>query len=249
MYAPFGTGALIGPRSFFDRGDPDMVGGGVVDIVTLDRAAWNRPPHKEEAGSPNVVGGIAMAAAAGVLESIGMEAIAAHEQELLRYAYDRLRVTEGIDLYGPSKELSDKVGTITFNVRGVHHSLTAAILSVEGGIGVRDGCFCAHPYVKELLQVTPEEDRTLTAEVLAGDKSRMPGMVRASLGCYSTEQDIDALLTMLRKIVRGEIRGTYDQDPRTGAFHARGYRVDIQKYLPSLSFGVPHSAPLPSEAS
>ena len=83
MYAPFGTGALIGPKAFFAEGEPDMVGGGVVEIVTLESAIWNRPPHKEEAGTPNVIGGIALAAAIGVLQRVGMDAIAAHETELL----------------------------------------------------------------------------------------------------------------------------------------------------------------------
>ncbi|RPH34693.1 aminotransferase class V-fold PLP-dependent enzyme, partial [bacterium] len=70
MYAPFGTGALIGPIAFFEEGDPDIVGGGVVDVVTLETAVWNRPAHKEEAGSPNVVGGVALAEAVTVLQSI-----------------------------------------------------------------------------------------------------------------------------------------------------------------------------------
>jgi len=146
MYAPFGAGALIGPRSFFENGDPDMVGGGVVDVVTLDDARWNHPPHKEEAGSPNVIGGVALAASINVLESVGMNAIATHETELLEYAFASLRGLRGVTLYGPTTNLSQKVGTITFNVDGMHHSLTGAILAMEGAIGVRDGCFCAHPY-------------------------------------------------------------------------------------------------------
>ncbi len=230
MYAPFGTGALIGPKAFFEEGDPDLVGGGVVEVVTLDRAEWNAPPHKEEAGSPNVVGGVAMAKAAEILRSVGMDAIAAHEQKLLEYAYARMKRMEGITLYGPTDRLEEKVGVITFNVDGMHHALAAAIIGIEGGIGVRNGCFCAHPYVKELLKVTPEEDRLLTAEVLAGNKSRMPGMVRASLGCYSTTDDVEALLEVLGRIVRREYRGTYVQDRSTGAFHAEGFHPDFSRY-------------------
>jgi cysteine desulfurase / selenocysteine lyase len=231
MYAPFGTGALIGPAAFFERGDPDAVGGGVVDVVTLDTAVWNRPPHKEEAGSPNVVGGVALAEAVTVLESIGMENIAAHETALLGYAYRRLRAISGLHFYGPTEDLSDKVGVIAFNVEGVHHALTAAIIGTEGGIGVRNGCFCAHPYVKELLHVSPEEDRMLAAEVVAGNKSRMPGLVRASLGCYNNEADIDALAEMLERIVRKEYKGTYVQDRATGTFRAEGFSPDYAKYF------------------
>ena len=239
MYAPFGTGALVGAKDFFDAGDPDQVGGGVVDIVTLDRAVWNRPPHKEEAGSPNVIGGVALAAAVRVLGTVGMEAIAAHEQDLLAYGYAELKKIPRIVLYGPTDRLEEKVGVMAFNVEGMHHSLVAAILGVEGGIGVRDGCFCAHPYVKDLLHVSAEEDRVFTAEVISGNKSNMPGMVRASLGCYNTREDIDALAEMLERVVKGAYRGTYDQDPATGAFHARGYRVDFARYCSLAAQPVP----------
>jgi len=235
MYAPFGTGALIGPKTFFAEGEPDMVGGGVVEIVTLERAIWNRPPHKEEAGTPNVVGGVALAASIGVLQRVGMDTVAAHETELLEYAYGRLRGMRGIQLYGPTADLSGKVGTITFNVEGKHHSLVAAILGTEGGIGVRDGCFCAHPYVKLLLKVTPEEDQRFTAEVLSGNKSNMPGMVRASLGCYNTEEDIDALVEMLDRITRGDVRGRYVQNPASGGFTADGFAPDFARYFPYIT--------------
>ncbi len=247
MYAPFGTGALVGAKEFFNAGDPDQVGGGVVDIVTLDHAVWNRPPHKEEAGSPNVIGGVALAAAVGVLGSVGMDAIAEHEQKLLAYGYAKLKKIDRIVLYGPTDHLEEKVGVMAFNIEGMHHSLVAAILGVEGGIGVRDGCFCAHPYVKELLHVDAEADRVFTAEVLSGNKSNMPGMVRASLGCYNTREDIDALADMLDRVVRGAYSGTYDQDPATGQFHARGYNVDFARYC-SLA-GQPPRGRVHSEAS
>ncbi len=239
MYAPFGTGALIGPKTFFDEGVPDMVGGGVVEIVTRDHVEWNHPPSKEEAGTPNVVGGVALAAAIGVLNAVGMDTIAAHETSLLRYAYARLKRLQGITLYGPTDALEDKVGVICFNVDGMHHALVAAMLGLEGGIGVRNGCFCAHPYVKHLLGVSPEEDRRFTEEVLHGDKSHMPGMVRASLGCYSTESDIDALVEMLGRILRGECTGVYHQDRASGAYFAEGFHPDFGRYFPYSIARVP----------
>jgi cysteine desulfurase / selenocysteine lyase len=231
MYAPFGTGALVGPIAFFEQGDPDAVGGGVVDVVTLETAVWNKPPHKEEAGSPNVVGGVALAEAVTMLESIGMENIAAHETALLEYAYRRLKTIPGLLFYGPTEDLSDKVGVIAFNVEGVPHGLAAAIIGTEGAIGVRNGCFCAHPYVKELLQVSPEDDRILAAEVISGNKSRMPGLVRASLGCYNTEADIDTLADMLERIVRKEYKGTYVQDRASGTYRAKGFSPHFEKYF------------------
>lgn len=236
MYAPFGTGVLIGPKAFFTEGNPDVVGGGVVDIVTLDRAVWNSPPYKDEAGSPNVLGGVALAAAIRVLRGVGLEAIAEHEQDLLQYGYRKLKKIRNITLYGPADSLADKVGVMTFNIEGMHHSLVAAILGTEGGIGVRDGCFCAHPYVKELLHVSHEEDRILTEEVLAGNKSRMPGMVRASIGCYNTREDIDALVEMLERVASGAYRGNYRQNRSTGAFEAEGFTVDYGRYC-SLAGG------------
>ena len=249
MYAPFGTGALIGRSDFFEAGSPDVVGGGVVEIVTLTSTAWNHPPHKEEAGSPNVIGGIALATAVEVLTVVGMEAIAAHERRLLEYTYNKLRSMKGVALYGPLDTMAEKVGVIAFNIEGVHHALAAAIMGTEGGIGVRNGCFCAHPYVKELLKVTPEEDRVLTAEVLAGNKSRMPGMVRASLGCYNDEADIDALIEMIGRIIRKEYRGTYTQNRSTGAFHAEGFAPDFAKYFHFAGADTPVRERIHSEAS
>ena len=100
MYAPYGTGALIGPAVIFEQGEPDMVGGGTVDIVTEDDVRWAGPPDREEAGSPNVVGAVALAQAVLSLEEMGMEALARHEAELTAHALRRLRAIEGVDLYG-----------------------------------------------------------------------------------------------------------------------------------------------------
>ena len=249
MYAPFGTGVLIGSKKFFEHGEPDMVGGGVVNVVSLHDVAWNGPPHKEEAGSPNVIGGVALAEAIKVLEAVGMDVIAAHEQHLLEYAYGKIKNVKGLKLYGPTEQLNDKVGVVTFNIEGMHNSLVAAIIGTEAGIGVRNGCFCAHPYVKELLRVSPEEDRKFTAEVLAGDKSNMPGMVRASFGCYSNEADVDALIDILERIVRREYKGHYVQDKCSGAFRAEGYEIPYHKYFSFMNSNKPAKTRVFSEAS
>lgn len=249
MYAPFGTGVLIGPKAFFAEGQPDAVGGGVVDVVSLEEVAWNDPPHKEEAGSPNVVGGIALAEAINVLTEIGMENIAEHERHLLEYTYSRLKKLKGVQLYGPTGDFTHKVGVVTFNIEGMHNSLVAAIIGTEAGIGVRNGCFCAHPYVKTLLNVSPEEDIKFTAEVLAGNKSNMPGMVRASFGCYNSEADVDALLDALGMILRKEYKGNYVQDPGSGAFHATGYTIPFDTYFPGFQAGAHARSRSFSEAS
>ncbi len=238
MYAPFGVGVLVGPRTYFERGDPDMVGGGVVDVVEEDFVAFSAPPASEEAGSPNVPGAIALAAAIHVLTSVGMQHIERHEQELLSYAIPKLREVPGLALYGPTDEadLAHKVGVLCFSIGDMPHAKIAAILSAEGGIGVRNGCFCAHPYVKRLMKVDPEMARKVTEEILAGDRTNLPGLVRASFGCYNTFADVDRLVDMLHIIARGEYRGEYRLDTRTGMYWPDGFEYPYGEYFPHFSF-------------
>lgn len=234
MYAPFGTGVLIGPTEFFEESEPDAVGGGVAAIVTLDDVQWNHVPHNDEAGSPNVVGGIALAEACCMLQSVGLDAIAAHEQHLLDYTYKKLRKIPGMVFYGPTETLEDKVGVIAFNMEGLHPGLVGAILSVEGGIGVRNGYFCAQPYVKKLLSVSDDTAKDSGCGVATDDLTTFPGMVRASFGCYSNEADADALVEMLGRISRKEYSGNYVQDPNSGRFSEERFTVSLKKYFPYL---------------
>jgi selenocysteine lyase/cysteine desulfurase len=239
MYAPFGTGVLIGPTEFFEQSEPDVVGGGVAAIVTLDDVQWNRAPHNDEAGSPNVVGGVALAEACCVLQAVGMDAIAAHEIHLLEYTYRKLKKIAGMTFYGPIDHFDEKVGVIAFNMEGKHPALVGAILGTEGGIGVRNGYFCAQPYVKKLLSVGEEEAKGSGCGVPTDDLTTFPGMVRASFGCYSNEADADALVELLERISRDEYQGTYTQDPATGRFSAEGFAVSLKKYFPYLDTSVP----------
>jgi cysteine desulfurase/selenocysteine lyase len=225
MYAPFGTGALVGPKAVFDRGAPDYRGGGTVEIVTLDEVYWSASPERDEAGSPNVVGAVALAASMRILSQVGLETIAAHEQELTRYTLGRINQLEGITVYGSSDpdRLDDRLGVITFEVQGMHHGKVAAILGFEGGIGVRNGCFCAHPYLLRLMKVGEQASRMHQQQVLNGDRSQLPGMVRASFGCYNTLEEVDRLIEMLERITRGDYRGDYVQDRATGDFMPRTF--------------------------
>ncbi len=220
MYAPFGTGALVGAKDVFLHGVPEYQGGGTVDVVTPEEVLWAGLPDREEAGSPNVVGAIAMAAAARVLMETGMETIQDHEASLVAYALDRLRLVPGISIYGeahPSR-LSDRVGVIPFNLHGVPHGLVAAILGYESGIGVRNGCFCAQPYVAHLLGVSNREPARLARTSLTSDRSERPGMVRISLAVYNTLDDIDALVEMLVRITPGRYHGAYRQVSESGDY-------------------------------
>jgi selenocysteine lyase/cysteine desulfurase len=220
MYAPFGTGALVAPKDVFLKSAPEYRGGGTVDAVTLDEVYWAGLPDRDEAGSPNVVGAVAMAVAAHALMEVGMEQVAEHEDRLVAQALERLREVPGIRVYGeaePSRS-REKVGVIPFNLEGIPHALVAAVLGYEGGIGVRHGCFCAHPYVVHLLQLSEEEAATWRAQMARGDKSTMPGMVRASFGCYNTLDDIDRLVDGLLQITRGAYAGQYRLIPGSGEF-------------------------------
>ncbi|MDH7514255.1 MAG: aminotransferase class V-fold PLP-dependent enzyme [Bacteroidota bacterium] len=238
MYAPFGIGVLVGKREWFAQGNPDMVGGGVVEVVGEEYVAFSPPPAKEEAGSPNVPGAVALAAAIHVLRKAGMERIAAHEHELLTYAVPRLASVPGLHVFGPTdpEKLRGKVGVVSFGFENIHHAKVAAILSAEGGIGVRNGCFCAHPYVKRLLKITPEEDKRLTENVLKGDRRNIPGMVRASFGCYNNFSDVDRLVEMLHRIARGEYIGDYELDERSGTWWPKNFTYPFEAYFPHFSF-------------
>ena len=118
IYAPFGLGVLITDRGMFKDGDPDMVGGGTVDLVSEDYAYWTDAPEKEEAGTPNVAGAIALAKALSVIMDIGMDKIAEHEANLTRYALHELKKIPGLIFYGSvnEDEVNDRLGVISFNV-------------------------------------------------------------------------------------------------------------------------------------
>jgi selenocysteine lyase/cysteine desulfurase len=220
MYAPFGAGALVGPREIFLQGAPEYQGGGTVELVTLGYVRWAELPDREEAGSPNVVGAIAMAMAAQAMMDAGMESMERHETALTAYALDRLRSLPEITIYGEAdpRRIQERVGVISFNLGSAHHALVAAILGYEGGIGTRNGCFCAQP----------------RRDPPAGDNSGKPGMVRVSFGAYNNFDDVDALIEMLRRITRNEYRGQYYPTPESGEYKPVGYRDSMAEHF-SLS--------------
>jgi selenocysteine lyase/cysteine desulfurase len=233
MYAPFGTGALVGAKDVFLLDGPEYPGGGTVDVVTLDEVHWAGMPDRDEAGSPNVVGAVAMAAAAMTLMTIGMDKVAKHEEELIAYALEKLSTVPGLKIYGeqdPAKA-SEKVGAIPFNLGDMSHFLVAAILGYEGGVGVRSGCFCAHPYVVRLLNLEEDEYAGWREQVIDGDKSNMPGMVRASFGCYNNKTDIDRLIEMLERIAAGDYHGDYQLSKNTGEYLPKGFEEPLSSHF------------------
>ncbi len=238
LYAPYGSGALIAPATLFADGEPMLVGGGTVCLVTRSGVAWASGADLEEAGSPNVIGVVAMAAALEELMRYGMQRVAAHERELTRYAIKRLRAIPGITLYGPSWDAllagtHDRLGVFSFNLEGHSYVEVAAVLANEWGVGVRSGCFCAHQYVAFLLGISDEDSAEARDRLVKGLPVDLPGMVRASLGLANTKDDIDRLIAGLQAIAQGEIRAQYvktasgDLEPvgATHEFTAHGERL------------------------
>ncbi len=233
IYAPLGTGVLIGDKNAFEQGAPDMVGGGTVSIVSFDYTYWAEVPEKEEAGSPNTVGIVALAKSLMVMEELGMENIAEHEARLTRYMLRQMHTIPEVTIYGGDdpEDVENRMGVISFNVNGLPNALVASILNHEGGIGVRNGCFCAHPYIKCLLHLTDEESKQLEDKILQHDRSGIPGAVRASFGIYNTVEEIDAFIDVLNRIVRKEWKGEYVEDPFLGEYRLKGYAPDYDEYF------------------
>lgn len=233
MYAPFGTGALIGRRDTFASGAPEYSGGGTVEFVAPDDVAWASGPDRDEAGTPNVVGAVALASAVQALQRIGMQSIHRHETELTAYALDRLASIDGLRLYGDAdpKQASHRLGVIAFNLAPYSHGLVAAVLATEFGVGVRNGCFCAHPYLVHLLGLTPDDVLRLRTEMEEGDRRQIPGMVRLSFGNYNTLEEVDLCAEALGKIARGEFYGSYGQDPSSGEYSAEGWAPDLASHF------------------
>lgn len=196
MYAPFGIGVLIGPKEDFRDVPPDYPGGGTVDIVTHDYVKWFDTPHKDESGSPNVVGVVALASAIETLSLLGMNNIEKYENSLTQYALKALSKIPNLKIYCDGTDPSQRIGTIAFNIDEVNHGIVAKVLSYEGGIAVRNGCFCAQPYVQKLLKMSKKE---VEERIRTG--SHEPGMVRISFGMYNTKREIDVLISILKKVV------------------------------------------------
>ncbi|MDR3573635.1 MAG: aminotransferase class V-fold PLP-dependent enzyme [Anaerolineaceae bacterium] len=234
VYAPLGSGGLIGSKEFFNQLDPVTRGGGTVEIVTLNEVIWTSSPERDEAGSPNVIGAVALAVALKRLSEIGMDAIEAHEAELTHYALSKLKQLDGITLYGLTdpNRLTDRLGVIPFQVNGLTHGKAAAILGFEGGIGVRNGCFCAHPYILRLLHVTDEEYKAHHDRVVDHNRADLPGLIRISFGCYNNFEDIDRLVNMLERITKGDYQGEYAADNHSGSYYPQGFEmVSLSKYF------------------
>jgi selenocysteine lyase/cysteine desulfurase len=185
LYAPFGAGVLAGRRDWLDAGAPYLRGGGATSKVTTDGVAWATGAARHEAGSPNVIGAIAVAAACASI-SAHRQAIEDHEVELAERLRSGLDVIPGVDTWSIFGDDHDRVAVLAFTIERFDSSLVSAILSAEYGIGVRDGKFCAHILVDELLE-DPWGDTPATA-------------VRVSLGLANTAEHVDRLVAAVAEL-------------------------------------------------
>ncbi len=169
MCGPTGVGILYGKEKWLNTLPPYQGGGEMIAEVTFDKTTYADLPHKFEAGTPNICGGIAFGAALDYMNAIGFDAIAHYEHELLTYATAQLLSIDGLKIYGTAK---NKTSVISFNIEGIHPYDMGSILD-KLGIAVRTGHHCAQPIM---------------------DFFKIPGTVRASFSFYNTKQEVDALV-------------------------------------------------------
>lgn len=198
MYAPFGIGALIAPSETFQPGAPEYSGGGTAQVVTHDWIIWNPTPLKDEAGTPNVMGVVALVAAIKTLSGLGMKKIDQYECRLAEYTYDKLKAMPGITLYSDYKPGEPHIGVIPFNVNGLHHERVGEILAQEAGIAVRTGCFCTQPYVQKLLGITLKQMEFYRRN----PQAVRPGVIRISFGMYNKFSEVNTFLQTIEQIVK-----------------------------------------------
>lgn len=224
FYAPFGSGALIGRKDLLEKGEPESVGGGTVKFVALDEVIWADLPEKEEAGTPVIVGAIALMAALEEFKKWGMEELEKIEEQLHDRLYNALRELDGIKILGGERRKGD-LPVISFVSEKVSPYLLSSILSFEYGIGVRTGCFCAQPYVKKLLSVTKRESESIKQDLLHGLLPEK-GAIRASLSFYNTEEEINVMKEAIQDALSRN-KFDYEYDPHFKAFVPKGFKFSL----------------------
>lgn len=176
MYGPTGIGVLYGKREWLEKLTPHEGGGEMINHVRWSGTTYNELPYKFEAGTPNFVGSYALHKAIEYMQTIGFEAIEAHERELTEYCESRLAGIESVHIYAAGQP---KAGVISFNV-GTIHPFDIGTLLDQQGVAVRTGHHCAEPLIDEL---------------------GVPGTVRVSFGLYNDKEDIDAFIAALQKSI------------------------------------------------
>jgi cysteine desulfurase/selenocysteine lyase len=175
VYGPSGVGALYGKAALLEAMPPWQGGGDMIASVTFEKTTYNVLPHKFEAGTPNIAGVVGLGAAVDYVSRLGLPAIAAHESDLLAYGTEALLTVPGLRLVGTARE---KAGVLSFVIEGIHPHDIGTVLDYEG-IAVRTGHHCAQPVM---------------------DRYGLPATARASLACFNTREELDALANGLHRV-------------------------------------------------
>jgi len=233
MYAPYGGGVLIGRSWPFEQSLPDLPGGGTVDMITRDRVIWAGLPSKLVPGTPNMVGLVAMAIAAQELSALDPILTRNHERMLVEHGREVLESIDGVRLYAHKNDShEDQLPVFPFTVRGFHHSLVAAVLGHEYGIAVRAGHLCQYEFMRRELDISPAEQSRQETLVQAHDKSSLYGMIRASCGLCNTCDDLSALGSAVRHLLKRGPQLSYEQESSSGQFAAVGQDEHLQMLIP-----------------
>jgi len=203
IYTPGSPGVIVARKALFQGLEPQDVGGGIVNFVDAERyTITDNLPDREETGTPNIPGVLALAATMYLMGRIGMDVLEEDERQLTQYALDHFQAIPGLRIYGSHRlEVADRIGVITFNIDDLPHGFVTAVLNDYFGIAVRNECFCAQPFVRQLLGIADEHgvapDSCMTR---VHDPAQKPGMVRISFGLYNTRVDVDVEAKALRHI-------------------------------------------------
>lgn len=175
MFGPTGVGVLYGKMKWLEAMPPYQGGGDMIESVTFEKTTWNELPHKFEAGTPNIAGGIGLGATATYLQDVGLDAIGYYENDLLDYATEKVSTLPGVQLVGTA---SEKASVLSFLLEGIHPYDTGTILD-RLGIAVRTGHHCTQPLMRRF---------------------GIPGTIRASFAFYNTKDEVDVLVDGLKRV-------------------------------------------------
>ena len=212
LYAPFGLGVLALPRQLLDQA-PVNPAGGSIDMFSSRGAIWSPAEERHQSGTWNAVGIIALAESMRLLKRYGWGMIQEHEKNITQMLLQGLKGIKGCELYIHPRifESENRIGTLPFNINGLHHSLLASALEHEFAIEVRAGTICNHRLVARWLGVSEQEQRRVEEEIKKGNRLATYGVVRASVGLQNTAADVEALVGALEQISSKGLKLHYNE--------------------------------------
>lgn len=233
VYAPASPGVLVAKKALLEHLPKQDLGGGSVSHVSYDEyILLDHYPEREQSGTPNISGSIALASSLNTLSDIGFNTIYQHSKDLMQYAVEKISALESITIYGDTS--LERIGALSFNINDIDHGLAAAILSDYFGIAVRNECFCAHPYVSSMLKEElwqldldniPEQEQEAYIKLKRG-------MVRASFSLYNTKEEIDYLTQSLSSIQEDiEKYNPLYTASSDGSYHHTSFKLNWKNYF------------------